>query len=163
MTYPAPPAGAPLPESKYTAPLPPEVQAVIDTYGALVSRVGVNTVGFWAGYMPCQHPRAASRGCGGDRVFARMFDGVLSVGWALASHDEWDTGGPAGIMNSFGAYLDAEAMTFDDPALAALLLETLLRSDDAQRRVNANRHSLGYLRRALREGWFPAALVWRQP
>lgn len=145
-------------QSRYTAPLPTEVQAVIDDYGEYADRVETVTAGFWAGYMPCQHPRAASRGCGGDRIFTRMFDGCLSVGWALAAHDEWETYGPAGVMNNFGAYHDADSLVFDDPVMAALMLETLLLSDDHRRRVIGQQHRRGILRAALQEGWFHKAL-----
>lgn len=155
-TYPLPDPSQPV--SKYTAPLPPAVRAAIDAYGSRCDRVEIDTVGFWAGFMPCQHPRAATAGCGGDRVFARVFDGCLSVGWALAAHDEWETYGPEGTMNNFGAYYDADSIVFKNPALAAILLEALLTADDVKRRVIAHSHRRNILRQAIADGWFPDAL-----
>lgn len=150
------------PVSRYTAPLPPEIRAVIDAHASRCDRVETDTVGFWAGYMPCQYPRAATRGCGGDRVFARVFDGCLSVGWALAAHGEWETYGPSRLMNNFGSYHDADSLVFDDPTQAAMLLELLLNADDHWRRVIGQRHRRGILRLAAREGWFHRALTcWR--
>ena len=155
-TYPLPDSSQPV--SKYTTQLPSEVRVVIDTYGKYVDRVDVDTVGFWAGYMPCQHPQAATAGCGGDRVFARVFDGCLSIGWAIAAHEEWETYTELGVINNFGAWHDADSIVFKAPTLAALLLEALLVGGDARRRIIAHSHRRNILCQALESGWFPDAL-----
>lgn len=144
--------------TKYTAPLPKEIQAVIDKMRGRCTRIGTEETGFWCGYMPCQHPQAATAGCGGDRVFARVFDGCLSIGWAIAAHDEWETYTELGVINNFGAWHDADSIVFKDPALAAILLEALLTGDDTKRRIIAHCHRRNILRQAIAEGWFPDAL-----